>query len=177
MSDTSNPIAKGPIPYCLEKLSTQPNARTLLEELRTKIEELRSSDFRGLEQVFEKYLFEPANFGSEKSVQATKFLNKNWFDEKSSQAYFPSFQPIAPVYAAGVLKTIDLSLNGRPAPLPIDAWWIMGYSDVELINFVNSRQVTLLIATPEPPTSVRKMLLPDHTEVWRTVRGIVTHKL
>ncbi len=179
MSDLfqSNPVAKGPIPYCLDQMSIRKNARALLEELRAAIEGVRGGDFRDLASVFEKYLFQPTDFGVEKSTQATLSLQKYWFDEKSPDAFFPAFQPIAPVYAAGVLKTLELSLGGRPAPLPIDAWWVLGYAQVELINLVTARQVTLLIATPYPPMIVMKMLLPDFTEVWTTGRGISTRKL
>ncbi len=179
MSDLfqSNPVAKGPIPYCLGQMSIRPNARALLEELRSGIESAHSNDFRELAAAFDKYLFQPTNFGAEKGTQATALLQKNWFDARSPDAFFPAFQPIAPLYAAGVLKTLELSLNGRPAPLPIDAWWVLGYAQVELINLVTARQVTLLITTPYPPIIVMKMLLPDFTEVWTTGRGISTRKL
>jgi hypothetical protein len=172
MSDSfqSNPVAKGPIPYCLDQMSIRPNARALIEELRAGIEGVRGGGFRDLASVFEKYLFQPTDFGAEKGTQATSSLQKYWFDEKSPDAFFPAFQPIAPVYA-------ELSLGGRPAPLPIDAWWAMGYPQVELINLVTARQVTLLIATPYPPMIVMKMLLPEFTEVWTTGRGISTRKL
>ena len=171
-----NSCAKGPVPYCLDELSTRPNARSQLQELQTAIEGLRADDFRGLENVFGEYLFAPASFAADKGAQAVSMLNRHWFDEKSAEAYFPSLQPIAPIYAQGVLKTLELSLSGRPAPVPIDAWWIMGYDGFELINLYNNRQVTLLIATPAPPKIIRK-LLGDRTEVWTTGRGIVTRRL
>lgn len=178
MSDlfSLSPCAKGPIPYCLDELSTHPDARTHLENLRAAVEGLRTNSFRGLERVFEKFLFEPAGFDLEKRSPATKSLEQHWFDERSPDAYFPNSQPIAPIYAAGVLKTLELSLKGKYDPIPIDAWWVIGFSHVELINLVNSRQVTLLIATPVPPHPARK-LLGDHTEAWTTVRGIVTRRL
>jgi hypothetical protein len=173
----SNPVAKGPVPYCLDLMSTLPNARRLLEELRGAIESAGAAEFSDLVSVFDKYLFLPTNFDAEKRKSAISTLQKNWFDQKSPDAFFPSLQPIAPIYAAGVLKTIELSLNGRPAPLPIDAWWLLGYAEVEMINLVTARQVTLLIATPFPPLVIKKMLLPDHTEVWISGRGISTRKL
>lgn len=171
----SNPVAKGPIPYCLDRMSIQPNGRQLLEELRGAIEHAGETEFRDLVSVFDKYLFQPTKF--ENSNLATGSLQKNWFDERSPDAFFSALQPVAPVYAAGILKTIELSLNGRPAPLPIDAWWVLGYAQFEMINLVTARQVTLLIATPFPPMTIKKMFLPDHTEVWISGRGISSRKL
>jgi hypothetical protein len=170
------PCTKGPVPYCLDVVSAQPNARPLLEKLRDEIEKLRKDDFRDLEAVFEKFLFEPANFGADKSSRARSFLQRHWFNEKSPEAYFPAFQPIAPVYATGVLKTLELSLSGRPNPIPIDAWWLMGYAGVEMINFFNNRQVTLLIVTTDPPV-MDKSILGNHSEAWTTMRGLVTRRL
>jgi hypothetical protein len=42
----------------------------------------------------------------------------NWFDRTSEDLYFPQCQPIAPIFAEGVLKTLELSLNGKGDPVP-----------------------------------------------------------
>jgi hypothetical protein len=171
------PCAKGPVLFCLDEISYRHDARALLTALRDAIEGLRASNFRGLEKVFEKFLFDPANFGANNSLQATSFLQQYWFDDRSPTAFFPSFQPMAPIYAEGVLKTLELSLGGNPDPLPIDAWWVMGLPHVELINLVNGRQVSLLIMTPMPPPAFRNKVIGDRAQAWSTVRGIVTRKI
>ncbi|MGI9411029.1 MAG: hypothetical protein ACR2OV_13200 [Hyphomicrobiaceae bacterium] len=180
MSDhhTGQPMcAKGPIPYCLDEMSHKPDARALLTKLRDEIEKLRNDDFRGLEGVFQRHLFEPADFGTERSATATVQLQKTWFDDNSTEAFFRTFQPIAPIYAAGVLKTLELSLGGQPEPLPIDSWWLMGFPSVEMVNFVSGRQVTLLILTPKSEEFAGRKLLGERAQAWSTARGIITHRL
>jgi hypothetical protein len=176
MSDTFSqcPCAKGPVLYGLDEMSKSAMARENLERLHRAVEELRARSFSGLENVFESALFTPLNVVPQDRRNWTSALAKYWFDENSPSAYFRTLQPIAPTYAEGVLKTIELSLRGDPVPTPIDAWWIMGYSHVELLNLVSSKQVTLLVMTPTV-ASIRKLI--GEGEAWTTVRGIVTRKL
>ena len=173
---SQNTCAKGPVPFCLEEMSKQPNARANLDSLGKAIEGLRSSNFFGLEKVFEAQLFQPTNFDPQQIAPATQSLEAHWFNENSPDAYFPDFQPIAQIYAEGVLKALELSLKGLPDPIPIESWWVMGFSRVEMINLATSRQITLLIATPAPPVIVRKML-GSQSEVWISGLGIVTRRL
>jgi hypothetical protein len=173
---TSSPCAKGIIPYCLDEMSLRPNARENLENLRRALQAAQETDFAELERVFERWLFEPIGYAPDNRRQQVEALGRYWFDRTSPHAYFKELQPIASTYAAGVIKTLELSLYARPEPLPIYAWWIMGFARVELINLANAKQVTLLILTPEPEHVERK-LIGDRSEVWTTVRGVVTRKL
>ena len=174
-----NPAVKGAIPECLDEISTRPNARELMENLKKAIEGIAALDFHGLQVAFEKLLFQQIYPPSISVDKLTDYLKRHWFDAASNEAYFPDLQPIAPVYAAGVVKTLELSLQGAPDPIPIDAWWLLGHHTIEMINLVTSRQVTLLIATPRPPISRKfRRILSDKTEAWSTGRtGITTRKI
>jgi hypothetical protein len=168
------PCVKGPVTYCLDALSARPDARELLQRLGDAISGLRHIEFRGLQEVFARYLLSPV-LGGRDVPGLTEYLKDYWFDEKSGDAFFPNFQPIAPIYATGMLKTIELSLQ-EPNTKPIDSWWLLDYPNVEIINLVSRRQVTLLIATPRPPKSPR-LVWGEEAQAWATVRsGIVTAK-
>jgi hypothetical protein len=158
----------------LDALSTRPDARELLQRLGDAIAGLRHIEFHGLHEVFARYLLSPV-LGGRDVAKLTEYLKDYWFDEKSGDAFFPIFQPIASIYAIGMLKTIELSLQ-EPNAKPIDSWWLLDHPSVEIINLVSRRQVTLLIATPRPLKSPR-LVWGEEAQAWATVRsGIVTAK-
>jgi hypothetical protein len=117
------------------------------------------------------------------------YLAKNWFSDDPT-AYFPG-QKVAQKYAEGVIRTLELSLNGKPRPVPINAWWIIQPDpDVRIINLAEvddsgvtvSSSVTLLICTPMPPITgapSSKSLWGD-AEAWVTSHegdAVVTHQI
>jgi len=172
------PFAKGPITYCLDQISVGPNARQAMERLKKAIEGLEGIGYHGLEKAFEIHLTQPVYADATRSSRVTAYLTKHWFDASSPDAYFPEFQPIAEIYATGVIKALEESLKGKPDPIPIDAWWILDYPDVELMTLVSPRQVTLVIATPRPAGPVSSALWGEDAAAWATGRfGIQTRRL
>ena len=160
-------VAKGPVPRCLDDLSVRPDARERLAALRQGILGLRDQSYRGLEQVFATYLFR-GFYSAEQAEQITRYLATNWFSQATG--WWPAFQPIAPIYAVGLLQTLDVSLSGGGTPRQIDSYWIIGHDQVELINLANPRQVTLLIATPSPPELTSGGIMSESSEAWVTHR-------
>jgi hypothetical protein len=160
-------VAKGPVPRCLDDLSVRPDARESLLALRQGILGLRDQSYRGLERVFATYLFR-GFYSVEQAEQITRYLATNWFSQETG--WWPAFQPIAPIYAIGLLQTLDVSLSGGGTPRPIDSYWIIGHEQVELINLANPRQVTLLIATPSPPELTSGGIMSESSEAWMTLR-------
>lgn len=160
-------VAKGPVPRCLDDLSVRPDAREGLVALRQGILRLRDQSYRGLERVFATYLFR-GFYSAEQTEQITRYLGTNWFSQATG--WWPAFQPIAPIYAIGLLQTLDVSLSGGGIPRPIDSYWIIGHEQVELINLANPRQVTLLIATPSPPELASGGIMSESSEAWVTLR-------
>ncbi|MGH6660568.1 MAG: hypothetical protein ACREA0_23755 [bacterium] len=176
------PTAKGPVTYCLDELSKRPDARQRLVQLRDAIIDLGSKGksgkgggFHGLENVFAKHLLvhiyrdpkDPAKPDKERIDRVTKYLKTSWFDEETG--WWPHFQPLAPIYAHGLLKTLNASLRGSP-PMPIDSYWIIGHTTVELITLKSKVQVTLLIATPPPLDPAPKGIWGESSEAWATAR-------
>jgi hypothetical protein len=174
MASMSAPAIKGSIPECLDAMSRSGNARDLLKGLQGGIEALRARNFENLTDAFAKFLFAPIFPDTKRARAITAYLKSRWFDHSSESAYFPELQPVAPIYAEGVLNTIALSLRGRGKPTPIDAWWIIDHQDFEMINLVSKQQITLLIATPRPIRIADKApLIFGETEVWSTKRSKV----
>jgi hypothetical protein len=175
---TQFPVAKGPITYCLDRLSTAPNAREALGALKQAIQGLAGIGYQGLEKAFEIHLCQPVYMDVQRSSKVTAYLKQHWFDASSVDAYFRDQQPIAEIYAAGVINAIDESLKGAPDPIPIDAWWVLGHPGVQMITLVSKRQVTLLIATAAPPSGATGMLWDQDAQALATGRtGIETRKL
>jgi hypothetical protein len=145
----NDPVGKGPVTVCLDQMSTGKSARADLERLREAIVALALDDFRGLEDVFARHLL-PVAYSPDQIRRITEYLKQYWFDEATG--WWPVFQPIAPIYAMGVIQTINASLARKGAPLPIDSYWILNHLHVEMINLASEQQVTLLICTPPPPT-------------------------
>jgi hypothetical protein len=169
-----NTVAKGPLVHCLDELSKRPDARERLEELQAALLTLRSSDYRRLEEVFEEHLFSHVYDDVQKIRNYRRYLRDYWFDETLATAEFSELQPIAPVYAEGVIKTLDLSLGESPRARPkrIDAWWIVDHPKVEMINLVNENCVTLLIATPRPKLLNPAGIWSERAEAWSTIQGV-----
>ena len=161
------PAAKGPVAYCLDALSSRPGARDRLGALRQGILDISGSEFRGLEEVFARYLFPPF-YNADQITRLTEYLRVNWFNEATG--WWPSFQPIAPIYALGLLQSIRACLSVVGDPLAFDTYWILDHTHVELISLVSSRQVTLLIATPPPPEAGPSGTLGEFAEMWVTSR-------
>lgn len=164
-------FAKGPVLHYLDEMSRRPDARTLLQQLHGGIAENSGNNFVNLHQILDQHLLSPLKVGSATIAAISDYLHKHWTDEHSADTYFPEFQPIAAIVAEGLLKTLELSLAGEPNPRPIDAWWLLDYSDVRVVNLVSPQQVTLLIKTPRPE-------LPHPTDIWSgTAEGYTTSKL
>jgi hypothetical protein len=102
-------------------------------------------------------------------------LKANWFDADSPEAYFPH-QPVAEIYAQGVLKAIELSLKGQRT-IPLNSWWIVDSQEVKMLALADINEqgvtvggrVTLLILTPRPRGEgerTRTPILGDEAEAW-----------
>ena len=170
-----HPCAKGPVTYCLDELSVKKDAPALMQKLGDEIMKIEPNDFRGLETVFEHYLLQAVYNDPAKSAKVAAYLKRFWFDETSPDVFFREIQPIAPVYAHGVLKTLDIAKNRQ---LPIDSWWMMDHPDIEMVNLISPRQVTLVIATPRPAGHSPGGIWGEKGEAWTTARyGVVTRQL
>ena len=182
----NDPVGKGPVTVCLDQMSTGANAGAKLELLRAKLIEL-APNFGGLEGVFQQYLL-PEIYSPGDSTAIAAYLKQYWFDEATG--WWPTFQPIAPIYAMGVIQTINASLNispaappqasaaaspeasrqGEQAPLPINSYWILNHQHVEMINLASPIQVTLLICTPPPPELGPSGILGVDSQAWVSSR-------
>lgn len=165
-TNPNDPCAKGPVTYCLDEISVGDDARVRLDALRQAVIDLKDNDYRGLEKVFAKKLFNKF-YNKEQIKKITGYLKNCWFDEKTG--WWPSFQPIAPIYAEGLLRALNASLRSDE-PLPIDSYWIIGHGQVELLTLVSKGQVTLLIATPPPIELAPKGVWSESSEAWVTAR-------
>jgi hypothetical protein len=151
----SFPVAKGPIPFCLDEFSRGRGARRRIERLRDAIASI-APDFRDLSAVFSDHLLVHVFKDPQVRSRIVQQLQMHWFDDSSPQAFFPN-QRVAVIYAQGVLKTLELSLKGR-RPIPINAWWVVDLPEVRMINLADAGsdgvtvggRVTLLIMTPRP---------------------------
>ena len=145
---------------------------------------------KGSERIFDEYLavYYCNDGGLRRRI--LEHLKRYWFSD-SAGAYFPD-QQIAQMYAEAVIKTIELSLNGRHHPVPINAWWIIqpGEKAVKMLNLAEvdrngmtaSSSVTLLIMTPVPQLddAPSKTTLWGNAEAWVTGDpggGVVTRQI
>jgi hypothetical protein len=155
------PCAKGPVPYCLDEVSKRRGARHRLELLRNALESAKPG-YQGLEVIFDEHLIRYIFPSQADRTRIAAHLKAHWFDPTSRQRYFPN-QDVARIYADGVLKTLELSLNGSrrgraaPSVVPINAWWIVDLPRVKMLTLAEVRdgvtvggRVTLLILTPRP---------------------------
>lgn len=170
-TNPNDPCAKGPITYCLDEMSTGKDARSRLSALADACVKLKSKNYQGLEQVFATHLLKYC-YNKEQVKKIAAYLKECWFNEKTG--WWPSFQPIAPIYAEGLLKTLNASLKPKQ-PLPIDSYWIIGHSRVELLTLISKQQVTLLIATPPPIELAPKGIWSESSEAWVTARRAGKH--
>ena len=160
-------VAKGPVTICLDRISIRPDARARLEALRQAISALAPAGYRGLEGAFARHLF-PDFFTADQIARLSDYLGRYWFSEATGM--WPEFQPIAPIYATGLLHTLNISLASKGHPLPIDSYWILNHHQVEMINLVSARQVTLLICTPSPVEVAPSGMWSEESEAWVTNR-------
>lgn len=177
--DPDWPCAKGPVPHGLDTISSRPDARARLEQLRNAISALASVNYRGLETALETHVLQPIYPTAREAADVAAHLKQHWFDETSGAAYFSRFQPIAGIYAEGVLKAVELSLRtaaGAP-PVPIDAWWVVDQPDVKMLSLAlvdssgvtRSDRVTLLVLTPRPDAGKARMaILNKEAVAWVT---------
>jgi hypothetical protein len=150
------PCAKGWVPYGLDQCSRGRGARSRLQRLNESIASL-APRYQGLETVFDTHLLSHIISNSEVRKKVVEHLKMHWFDVDSPAAFFPG-QPVAQIYAQGVLKAVELSLNGQRT-VPIDTWWVLDSQAVKMLTLADideqgktlGRQVTLLILTPKPP--------------------------
>ncbi len=157
--------AKGPICYCLDEFSKGSGARSRVTRLRDELQALTPA-FSGLTGVFDRYLLSHVISDAAERGRVVRHLERCWFDQTSPDAYFPGV-PVASIYAPGVIKALDLTLAGRRV-LPINAWWLLGFSEVQLLSLADvdgagvtiGGRVTLLILTPRPQTSDRPTRTP-----------------
>lgn len=166
LAEPNDPVAKGPVTRCLDELSISPEARPRLEALRRELIGLRDKGFVYLETVLAQHLFRGL-YAQDEIGRIADYLRTYWFSPETG--WWPSFQPIAPIYALGLLRTINASLAAKD-PLPIDSYWIIGHTHVELVNLVSSRQVTLLIATPPPVQFAPPGIQGESSQAWVTAR-------
>ena len=160
-------VAKGAVTICLDRISIRPDARPRLEALRQAVSALAPARYRGLEGAFARHLF-PDFFTPEQIGRLTDYLGRYWFNEATG--WWPEFQPIAPIYANGLLHTLNTSLAPKGHPLPIDSYWVLNHHQVEMLNLVSARQVTLLIATPSPSEPAPSGMWSEESEAWVTTR-------
>jgi hypothetical protein len=148
-------------------MSVAADARQRLDHLRQGIADLRDRNYQGLEDVLAARLLIQV-YNAAQIGDITAYLRTYWFSETTG--WWPSFQPITSIYAQGLLQTLALSLASKPAPRPIDSYWLMGHTHVEMVNVANPRQVTLLIATPAPPVAAGGGIMGATSEAWVTLR-------
>lgn len=148
--------AKGPIPYWLDRLSLGPHALARLQALLDALKRNRPHH-RGLETVFDTYLAAHMDVDATFRQHLRDYLARHWFND-GPDSYFPG-QKVAEKYAEGVIKTLELSLQGKPHPVPIDAWWLiqtdpqvrmLNLAQVDASGVTVGRTVILHICTPKP---------------------------
>jgi hypothetical protein len=171
-------IAKGPVPYCLEQISQDSDARTLLGTLRSDIAALAPA-YRGLAAVFEADLLSLV-YPHPAPIRA--HLERYWFD--ATTPYFPG-EPVNEIYAKGVLEALDHSLNSTSndlPPLAIEAWWHLDHPNVEMLTTLSSDRLSLHIKTPRPAGApgAGPTILGRYSVAWITAagaRGVDTTKV
>jgi len=163
----NDPVAKGPVTMYLDQISIRADARPRLEALRAALVALAPA-YGGLETVLAEHLFKDF-YTPAQVANLSEYLRRYWFDVETG--WWPAFQPIAPIYALGLLQTLSASLAPKtPAPLPIDSYWVLNHNHVEVLNLVSPRQVTLLIATPPPVELGPSGMWSASSQAWVTTR-------
>jgi hypothetical protein len=137
-----NLCIKGPACQALDAISSNTAAMT---QLQAALAAISGADFAGLEDVLATNLL-PASFSANAIIKLKAQLKSNWFDPNSPSPYFPGLNVAGP-YGLGLMKTLELALKSH---LPIDSWWLPNHTEIDMLNLVSPRQVTLIIATPQP---------------------------
>jgi hypothetical protein len=171
-------IARGAILHWLGQISVGAQAREQLGQLSAAIKKLAPT-YEGLETAFDTHLAAPLHVDATTRKKIADYLKKNWFND-SPGAYFPG-QKVTQQYGQAVLKTLELSLNGKPNPIPINAWWMI-QSDpaVRMLNLAEvdrdgatvSGGVSFLILTPRPSTSGA----PSTVSIWGDAQAWLTEQ-
>ena len=162
-----SPIAKGPVPFCLEEVSKRSDARARLQKLRADILGLGPT-FGDFAAVFEADLL-ALEFPNPAPIKA--HLEAHWFDATSP--YFPGVQ-VAEIYAKGVLHALDVSLDSSPTnrpPLEIEAWWLVDQPAVQMLTLLSpSNRLSLHILTPRPAgvAGSQTAILGQYSSAWIT---------
>lgn len=169
-------LLKGAVTFALDEMSRRSDARSALGALKLAIESLKPIGYANLEVALEKFLLHPIFSNPAKSEAAAGHLKRFWFDQKSSDLYFSKEQPISEIFALGVVKCLEISLQHAPDPLPIDAWWMVDHGRFELLNLVSDYQVTLLFATPRPTGTPGSNVAWGSREAWSTSRSEVASR-
>jgi hypothetical protein len=140
----------------LDRLSLGPDALQRLLALLEGLRQIRPG-YQGLETVFDTHL--ASHMAAEPIFRQNlrDYLARYWFNDGPG-SYFPG-QKVAQKYTEGVIRTLELSMAGKPRPIPINAWWlIQADPEVRMLNLAEvdrggvtvSSSVTLLICTPMP---------------------------
>lgn len=181
--------ARGPVPYWLGLCSIDARALERLTALLRAIRGLGPT-YAGLEMVFDEYLGAHYCNDADLRRRIAEHLRQHWFSD-APDAYFPG-KKVTQLYAEGVIKTIELSLNGRHHPVPINAWWIIDGADkvVRMLNLAEvdrngmtvSSSVTLMIMTPRPSdkSAPTRTLLWGDSVAWETAvqnGSVVTRRI
>ena len=166
----SHSYAKGPVFVGLDAMSVHSDARNMLMQLAAAIAAKKSTHYNRLDQTFAQFIFTPMGMTDALKPDALAYLYTTWYDASSSENFFPHYQPIGPIIGEGFLKTIEISLKGTKAPLPIDSWWLMDHTDFEVVNFVSPQQVTMLVCTPRPIGAVLTAIMSPTAEAYTTGR-------
>ena len=127
---------KGPVPYWLDLCSIDVRAVARLTALLAAINGLAPT-YQGLERAFDECLAVYYCRDADLRRRIIQYLGQYWFSE-GTDADFPG-QKVTQKYAEAVVKTIELSLNGRHHPVPINAWWIIQAADkvVRMLNLAD----------------------------------------
>ena len=151
---TGTPCAKGAICYSLDQVSKGPKARSRIRRLHQEISK-QAPHYDGLTDVFDRHLLSHVMSDPDHQQRVVRHLKRHWFDTASDAPFFPD-QPVARIYAEGVLKALELSLKGKRV-VPIDAWWVLDMPSFRILTLADVKddqtvggQVTLLIMTPRP---------------------------
>jgi hypothetical protein len=173
---SGKPCGKGPIPFCLDEVSRGGNARTRLQQLSDAVKALPS--YQDLATVLDTHLMAYVPEVASQRPKIVDHLKKNWFDELSPDAYFPG-QPVAEIYAKGLLQAVEVSLKAA-TPVPLNTWWLIDdRTEVSMLTLADvdkksgstvGGRVTLLIQTPKPkgPSGHRNAIMGDLSHAWFT---------
>lgn len=181
---TNFPCAKGAICYSLDQVSKGPRARSRIKRLHQEISK-QAPHYEGLTQIFDRYLLAHVISDPEHKHRVVRHLGRHWFDPNSDAPFFPD-KPVARIYAEGVLKALELSLNSKRV-VPINAWWVLDAPEFRILTLADVKEgatvggsVTLLIMTPRPqvPGRAGAAILGEEAEAHVTEhqRGVVSTK-